>query len=169
MASSQTVPDLELGVSPDLSPMSQEKSPETCVPGAWLFSRQLREPFAVCVSEARDQGAGEWSREGLKGAWPSWRKNPHLPLRGQTLAAGPWAPDPKAFQKFQVCLQSMAPGNPGVEFQNDHLLAKLCLVRPESYLCVEGVLSPEAQSPSSHPRDSRGLLREKGRKVGAKI
>ena len=62
----------------------------------------------------------------------------------------------------------MAPGNPGVEFQNNHLLAKLCLVRPESYLCV-GVLSPEAQSPSTHPGDSRGLFREKGRKVGAKI
>lgn len=66
LASSQTVPDLELGVSPDLSPMSQEKSPETCIPGAWLFSQQLREPFAVCVSEARDQGASEWSWEGLK-------------------------------------------------------------------------------------------------------
>lgn len=62
----------------------------------------------------------------------------------------------------------MAPGVLGVEFQNNHLLAKLYFVKPESYLWVEGVLSPEPQLPPT-PGSPRGLFRKEDREVGAKI
>ncbi|XP_053073829.1 gamma-crystallin N isoform X1 [Acinonyx jubatus] len=65
-----------------------------------------------------------------------------------------------------VCPQLKASGNPGVEFQNNSLPgkrpAKLCLVRPESYLCVEGVLRPQPQSPNTHPGKTPGASLGKG-------
>lgn len=38
-------------------------------------------------------------------------------------------------------------GIPKQEFALENLLAKLCLVRPKSHLCMEDVLRPETQSP----------------------
>lgn len=102
LAPSQTVPALELGVSPDLS-SSPQKSPKTWVPGAQLLSQRLWDPLRHGVR------VPEVVMPGTEG-----RRSPPF-LAWLMLAAGPWTlgPDPKVFQKFQVCPKLMAPGNLG--------------------------------------------------------